>query len=372
MTVRSGEVFIAPENLSLKIRRVLKPFLHWMESQGAWTPWLFLALFLVASFVMIWRLEAMSAGGFEGTVLGTLVMPYCSGMGNLIFAFILGRHGGNGADVMVNSLVNNITNLTLVLGLPAIFWGMHILPQKKSASPKKKKSEVKISAKVEAKAGGKAGKEPELNRLSLLLTLTAVLFFTGAVWALGRKGSLNFNDGLVLVGLFLFWQVFHIFEVLKANVRAGKSSWNFMLPVNLALLAVGAFAIYISTDWLVAWLQGRHSGFVSAKHLGWLSGWLMVLPNAVLACYYAWRKKPEVVYTSQVGDAHISIPLCLGIFALYHTMPVPPYFQTAMQLILGATLVHMVCVALFGKLPRVIGFALVVAYGYFLKKGLVG
>ena len=33
-------------------------------------------------------------GGFEGTVLGTLVMPYCSGMGNLIFAFILGQTGG--------------------------------------------------------------------------------------------------------------------------------------------------------------------------------------------------------------------------------------------------------------------------------------
>ena len=57
-------------------------------------------------------------------MLGTLVMPYCSGMGNLIFAFILGRNGGSGADVMTNSLVNNVTNMTLVLGLPAIFWGM--------------------------------------------------------------------------------------------------------------------------------------------------------------------------------------------------------------------------------------------------------
>jgi cation:H+ antiporter len=343
-----------------------------MNSQGVWTPWLYVALFLVGSFLMLWRLEAMSAGGFEGTVLGTLVMPYCSGMGNLIFAFILGRTGGNGADVMVNSLVNNITNMTLVLGLPAIFWGMHILPPKKAAAGKKKKSEVKLAAKVEAKAGGKGGKEHELNRLSLLLTLTAVLFFTGAVWALGRKGSLNFNDGLVLIGLFLFWQVFHIFEVLKANVRQGKSSFSLMLPVNLALLAVGAYAIYISTDWLVLWLQHRHSGFISAQHLGWLSGWLMVLPNAVLAIYYAWRKQPEVVYTSQVGDAHISIPLCLGVFALYHTLSVPAYFPTAMYLLLGATLVHMVFVALFGKLPRLIGFALVVAYGYFLKKGLLG
>jgi cation:H+ antiporter len=352
---------------------VLKPFLHWMDSQGAWSPWLYLGLFLVASFLMIWRLEAMSAGGFEGTILGTLVMPYCSGMGNLIFAFILGRTGGNGADVMVNSLVNNITNMTLVLGLPAILWGMHILPQKKSASPgKKKKSEVKLAAKVEAKTGGKGGKEHELNRLSLLLTLTAVLFFTGAVWALGHKGYLNFYDGLLLTGLFLFWQIFHIFEVLKANVRTGKSHFSFMLPVNLALLAVGAYAIYLSTDWLVAWLGHRHAGFVSAQHLGWLSGWLMVLPNAALAFYYAARKQPEVVYTSQVGDAHISIPLCLGVFALYHNLPVPAYFQTAMYLLLGATAVHMVFVALFGKLPRLAGFALVAAYGYFLKKGLLG
>ena len=69
---------------------MLNPFIHWIEARGRVAPWLFLALFLVASFLMIWRLEAMSAGGFEGTVLGTLVMPYCSGMGNLIFAFILG------------------------------------------------------------------------------------------------------------------------------------------------------------------------------------------------------------------------------------------------------------------------------------------
>lgn len=211
-----------------------------------------------------------------------------------------------------------------------------------------------------------------MNRLSLLLTLTAVLFFTGAVWALGRKGSLNFNDGLVLVGLFLFWQAFHIFEVLKANVRQGKSSFSLMLPVNLALLAVGAYAIYVSTDWLVAWVQHHHSGFISAKYLGWLSGWLMVLPNALLAFYYGWRKQPEVVYASQVGDAHISIPLCLGIYALYHTMAMPAFFQTGMLILLGATLVHMFFVAVFGRLPRFVGFALVIAYGYFLKKGLLG
>ena len=116
--------------------RPLNSFLKWMESTGAWAPWCFLGLFIAASFLMIWRLEAMTESGVEGTVLGTLVMPYCSGMGNLIFAFVLGAKGGPGAEVVTNSLVNNVTNMTLLIGLPAILWGMNVLPAAKA----KKKS----------------------------------------------------------------------------------------------------------------------------------------------------------------------------------------------------------------------------------------
>jgi cation:H+ antiporter len=340
---------------------------HFIESRGDHAPWWFLVLFVVASFLMIWRLEAMNNGGFEGTVLGTLVMPYCSGLGNLIFAFILGRNGGNGADVMTNSLVNNVTNMTLVLGLPAILWGIRVLPKKGGA---RKNVKMNVSVAVNKKTGA-AGKTHSLNRLSLLLTLTAVLFFTGAVWALGQKGRLDFDDGLVLVGLFLFWQCFHVFDVLKQNVRQGKSVFGWMLPVDLALLGVGAYGIYLSTDWLVDWISHIHTGFISAKHLGWLSGWLMVLPNALLAFYYSWRGQPETVYASQVGDAHVSIPLCIGIYALYHTLVIGPDFQLGMFILLGATLVHLACVAVLGQLPRAVGWVLVAAYGVFLYKGLL-
>ena len=340
---------------------------QFLESKGEYTPWLFLALFVFASFLMIWRLEAMGASGFEGTVLGTLVMPYCSGLGNLIFAFILGRNGSNGADVMTNSLVNNVTNMTLVLGLPAILWGIRVLPKKTRS---RQSVRLNYSATLNKKASG-AGKSHELNRLSLLLTLTAVLFFTGAVWALGHKGKLTFDDGLVLVGLFFFWQCFHVFDVLKHNVRQGKSGFGWMLPVDLGLLAVGAYGIYLSTDWLVAWISHVHTGFISAKNIGWLSGWLMVLPNALLAFYYSWRGQPETVYASQVGDAHISIPLCIGIYALFHTLVIGPEFQLGIFILVGATLVHFLCVAIFGHLPRIVGVFLVAAYGVFLYKGLI-
>jgi cation:H+ antiporter len=334
----------------------LKPFVEWFEAAGAWTPWLFLLLFFAASFLMIWRLEALNAAGLEGTVLGTLVMPYCSGIGNLIFAFVVGAKGGPGADVLTNCLVNNVTNLTLLIGLPTLLWGGASSPGVKS-KPSKKQAQKQVM-------------ESKINRLSMLLTLAAVLFFTAAVWALARDGRLDFSEGLVLIGLFLFWQCFHVYDVLKSKAQKNQRfSWR--LPVDLALLAIGAYAIYVSTDWLVDWISKIHTGFISAKYLGWLSGWLMVVPNGLLAFYYARRGNPEVVYTSQVGDGHICIPLCIGIFALYRTIQTPAFFQTGLYILLAAAAIHFCVIALFGRLPRLLGWVLCAAYGIFLYTGLL-
>ena len=329
---------------------------HWIESSGAGAPWLCLGLFLAGSLLMVWRLEAMSARGLEGTVLGTLVMPYCSGLGNLVFAYMLGRTGGNSREVMTNCLVNNVTNMTLLIGLPAVIWGLSLGPGKKSAPGKK------------SRGGGE--EVQRVNRLSLLLTMIAVVFFTGATWALGRDGKIDFADGLVLVGLFLFWQIFHVFEVLKTDVTQ-KRTLGFRLMVDLALLLVGAYGVYLSTGWLVKWVSAQHNGFVSAAHLGWLSGWLMVLPNALLALYYGAKGRAEVVYASQIGDGHICIPLCLGVFALFRPIPLPDFFQLGVGLLLASVAVHFCCIAVFGRLPRWIGALLVAGYGLFVWKGLI-
>ena len=329
----------------------------WIEHTGAWAPWIFTGVFLAASFLTIWCLERMSDDGMEGTVLGTLVTPYITGLGNLIFAFILGRKGGPATEVMTNCLVNNVTNMTLVLGLPAVFWNLNLFAGKKDSKKKSGKAD-------------KGATTREVNRLSLLLTLVAVLFFTGTAWVLGSDGKIDFNDGLVLVAIFLFWQCFHVFEVLKTNARQNRGfSWFF--PVYLLLLAVGAWAIYVSTDWLVDWVSNRSKGFVSQQHLGWLSGWLMVVPNAMLAVYYAWTKRPEIVFTSQVGYSHICIPLCIGVFALFKTIVVPPFFASGVIILLAATLVHLFFIGLFGRLPWYIGVLLVAAYVWFLYDGLL-
>ena len=317
-----------------------------------WTPWLFLALFIAASVVMIWRLEHMTEMGVGGTVLGTLVMPYCSGLPNLTFVFVVARAGGSMNEVLVNGLVNNVTNLTLLVGVPALIWGMKIMPERLGAKRRE------------------CDPTPQVNRLALLLTLAAALFFTGALWALGRDGEVAFYDGLILIGLFLFWQCYHVFEVLKVNARQNKS-FPWLIVVDLAILIASAWAIYVSTDWLVAWVLKKQTGLISAKYLGWLSGWLMVLPNALLALYYGWQRRPEVVYSSQVGDGHICIPLCIGLAAWHETYPLPAFFVPGVTILIGVTLIHLALVTVLGRLPRVMGLALVGVYGWFLYRGLL-
>ena len=64
-----------------------------MDGLGPFSPWVLLVLFIGSSVLLIWRLEHMTETGVEGTVLGTLVMPYCSGIGNLIFVFVVYTKG---------------------------------------------------------------------------------------------------------------------------------------------------------------------------------------------------------------------------------------------------------------------------------------
>lgn len=316
-------------------------------------PLALLALFVMASLVMIWRLHAMESKGFEGTVLGTLIMPYCSGFANLIFAFVMSSSASNGGLVIENALVNNATNLTLILGLAAIFG----------------------SAAVVQKGGSKlkATKHAEfhrINRLNLLFTLIALFLFTGTLWALAKDGVLDFYDGLVLVGLFLFWQILHVFEVLKDNIRKNRA-FHWTLLIDVALLAVSAYCIYFAVDHLVEWVSTSDNQYFSFAKIGWFSGLLMVVPNAFLALYYTRIGRQDIVLSSQIGDGHICIPMCIGLFAVFNPIQVPDFFQMGAFIILGAGAIHFLSVAFVGRVPRFVGFGLIGAYALFLYKGLI-
>jgi cation:H+ antiporter len=328
-----------------------------IDSLGLTNPWTYLGLFLAASLLMLWRLEAMLDHGLEGTALGTIIMPYCSGLGNLIFVYLMVAHGGPTREVLTNCLVNNVTNLTLLLGLPALAWGLAVVPGLPAAGRSRQ-------------GRGADNTAHQINRLSLLLTLSAVIFFTGAVWVLGQDGRLDRGDGLMLIGLFLFWQCFQVFDVLKHNVRQ-KISFGLIFYLDALVVLACAGGLYASIDWLVTWLSHQHGELVNAAHLGWLSGWLMVLPNGLLALYWGWKRRPDIVYSSQVGDGHICIPLCLGLCALFRTVPVPGFFDHGLLLLLGATVLHAGFLLTLGGLPRWAGWLFTAAYGWFLYEGLL-
>lgn len=314
-----------------------------------------LLLFLGASLLLLWRLEALQRQGLEGTALGTLVMPYCSGLPNLIFAAVMIGTPKGGGVVLENCLVNNVTNMTLLLGLPALIWPLEILPGR-TARGKRRKASV----------------AQRINRLSLLLTLAAALFFAGSLWAMGRDGGLDMGDGIMLVGIFLFWQVFHLYDISKTNLRQ-RRTFTWRMGADLVLILMAGYGIYISIDTLVAWvLQQDSHPWLNMTTLGWVSGFLMVLPNALLAFYYAYTLRADVVYSSQVGDGHICIPMCLGIYALFQSITIPAATHLGVLILLGAIGVHLLVVGFMGRLARPLGAALVIAYGVFLYQGLLG
>ncbi len=310
------------------------------------SPLFLLGLFLFSSLIMIWRLNAIEKRNVEGTIIGTLIMPYCSGFANLAFAFVMATSvTGKAEMVLENCLVNNVTNLTLLLGIPALIWGMNLYRKK----------------------GRRA--EEKLTHIALSLTLIAMLFFTAITWVLARDGSLNRSDGMVLIGLFLFWQVLHVFEVMKTNIRK-KQSVSRWIGADLLLVGAAAWGTYYSIEKLVAWVVTGGGGLIPFQQLGIISGLLMVVPNGMLAFYYAAIKRSDIAYSSQIGDAHICIPMCIGLYALFSPITIPPSFTIGIWVILAAALTHLLVLGGYGKLPRIVGGLLASGYGFFIYKGI--
>jgi cation:H+ antiporter len=155
---------------------------------------------------------------------------------------------------------------------------------------------------------------------------------------------------------------------MKTNVhkRQGISPW---LALDILLLLVGGFLLVTSLDWLVAWMGTLNTPWLRGDQLGWLTGWLLVLPNATLALYYGWKRQADVVYASQIGDGHICIPLCIGLAAVIHPIRLPEVFLPGMILLVGAAVLHLLLLATIGRVPRLLGLALIAAYGVFLYQG---
>ena len=340
------------------------------DTLGLGHPLTYLALFLAASLLLVWRLEVMLERGLEGTALGALVMPLCSGLGNLLFVWVARQQGVPQAEVAVNALGNNLTNLLLILPGVALFGALSLRAAGGGAGGKGRAK----GARKKAGGGGGRGKADaetatRLHALALFLTFGAAAAFALITWALGLDGRFDRGDGFALIGLFLLWQGFHLYDVRKHQITQ-RQSLSPLIVVDVVLALLGAWVLMESLDWLVAWLQARPEGSLGAAHLGWVTAWLMVLPNAALAGYYAWRSRADIVYASQVGDGHICIPLCLGLAAVLMPFEAPAWFANALLVLAGAAVFHALFVAIFGGLPRWLAIVPLAGYAWCLREGL--
>lgn len=308
-------------------------------------PWQLLLCFMACSLLMIFGLNAVEKNGFEGTLIGTLVMPYFSGFPNLCFAFLLAKSSSDGGVVLENCMVNNVTTLTIVLAIPSLLWGLNIIDQKENNHNK-------------------------INYLSLLLSILALIFFSAAVWLVSTDGTIGRTDGLMLIGIFLFWQMFHIFDVLKNTARTGQNIKKRII-FDFMIIGLCAWGIFSSIEGLIQWISSHEQGFISKTNLGFLSGLLMVVPNAFLALYYSAVNRSEIAYSSQIGDCHICIPLCIGLFAIFSPITVPPGFETGIFILIGASSGHFLFTAFLGKLPRFAGIILTGLYIFFIYRNII-
>jgi Ca2+/Na+ antiporter len=61
--------------------------------------------------------------------------------------------------------------------------------------------------------------------------------------------------------------------------------------------------------------------------------------------------------------------MCIGLFALFSVIQVPDQMNMGIMVILGAGLLHLFFVSVIGRLPRIMGALLTIAYGVFLYTG---
>jgi len=129
--------------------------------------------------------------------------------------------------VLTNSLVNNVTNLTVILALPALVWGLDLNGTGKNKKPSRKKIR-------RACRHGRGG----INRLSLLLTLGAVFFFHRDDLGVWRPTACSTRAMDSCRGaLSFFGSHFKSSDVLKHNVTRRKSFSVFFYVDVLVLLA---------------------------------------------------------------------------------------------------------------------------------------
>jgi len=346
-------------------KRFVQELIHRIELLGGIAPLVFLLMYVLGSALMLWRLSAMHQSGGTSGVLGLMLLPFATAFGNILFAWYSAAHGGEAEGVVVSCLTNNLTGVLLLTGIVAFFWKLEVAKESGDGSGEKnQKSE--------------GGDQKRVQKLWILTALIAILFFTCLVWVIGiERGQgrsllqpksntlqLSVSDALILLATFIFWEIIYLIEALKVN-KPEKQPVTWRLVLNITLVLIGAVVCGEAAQWLITYAFKGGVGVQKGAPLGIVVGLITAIPNAMVAFYYGWKKKPEIVYGVQATDANVCIPFCLVVFLLMGGKAIT--LQTDMVLggliaLLGGVILQIMFLGSVGKIPRPIGALLILMY----------
>ncbi len=251
---------------------------------------------LLATQLVIVVLNKLEQHQFGPVYLGTLITPLCTGFPNLMLG-LFGRERLQGDLVLQLNIGNNLANTTLITGLILFLAGpLEVRP-----------------GRVRGKKAGKWNREQFLALL--FLWLAAVLLFF-----LARDGRVGVRDGFGLCSIYL---VYHLVAFKnRGRVTRGKQLSRPAGILIFGLLGVAAVLIYQSIE-LMAMAMERVGDFFQGTRLGLFLGLLTVIPESFLLLRLA-MKKGSLGFSGLAGDCFVSIPLVIGISAVFFPFDTPP------------------------------------------------
>ncbi len=236
--------------------------------------------------------------------------------------------------VFLSNVGNNIGNLTLVAGLAAL---IALMPH--AQYKRRRRSIFSLLPSQYLITDQKL-----LKRDSIFLLVTSMI---GALLML--DGDVSRLDGFVLLGVFGLYVLSILYKDATIKIRRQTDTdaeKSFKWIGTLAVMFFAAAAVYIGAELIVYGSQilvdllGSDALFVGTVVVGLAT----VIPNAAVILFAAYQNQNDLSFGNLIGDCIASVPLTLGIMAVFNPIILPAGGIALVWLFLGANVLFFVMV----------------------------
>lgn len=221
--------------------------------------------------------------GDADNILTKLLFPMCTALPNFVFAFSALKSPNTSYLVITSNVGNNVTNITLFVGL-ILFIGLikgETLNKDESIALRK-----------------------DFN----FLFISTIIFFV-SIW----DNKITRQEGIILTICF-FYSMAGVFKFQLKDIVLIVS-----ILFRLAFFFILAgFFIYIGSELIVNELEKMSKGGNSGLYEVLLPGFVLVLPSILpLLLTITKKNMQKIALSGIIGDSSFSIPLIIGIISCF-------------------------------------------------------